>query len=32
MVVDCEWAIPKPFEKSKAQDLKVTEEEKKNHG
>ena len=31
MVVDCEWAILKPFDRSKAQDLKVTEEKKKNH-
>ena len=31
MVVDCEWAILKPFERSKAQDLKVTEKKKKNH-
>ena len=30
MVVDCEWAILKPFDRSKAQDLKVTEEKKKS--
>ena len=30
MLVDCEWVIIKSFDRSKAQDLKVTEEKKES--
>ena len=29
MLADCEWAIPKPFDRSKAQDLKIKEGKKR---
>ena len=29
MLVDCEWTIPKSFDRSKAQGLKKTEEKKR---